>query len=231
MPPTILKLTRKRVLVDVDTQRDLLMVEGTSCIRNHRRVLANIRRIMAWARATGLPVISTAQVNKCPKINYCLEDTPGSAKMSYTLLNRRVSYQADGYTDLPREFFKDHEQMVLKKRSFDPFEEPRAERVLTEMRADEFVVMGAITESSIKATVLGLLLRGKRVVVIEDAIGSHDKNAAEIAIRQMQAKGAKLVETKTIAGSSHLRLVGACKCPRCQGLMEKSEKQEAVTQK
>ena len=219
----ILKLTRKRVLIDIDTQKDLLMADGCACIRNHRRVLTNIRRIMAWARTHNVPIVSTLQINMNPKANYCVEDTRGTQKISYTVRKDHVSFAADGYTDLPREIFKDHDQIILAKRTFDPFEEPRAERVLTELHADELIVIGAVTETSVKATVLGLLQRGKRVVVIDDAIGSHDKNAAEIAIRQMQAKGARFVETKSLAGASHLKLVGVCKCPRCQGMLEKVE--------
>ncbi|MDO8303137.1 MAG: hypothetical protein Q7T18_07840, partial [Sedimentisphaerales bacterium] len=43
-----------------------------------------------------------------------------------------------------------------------------------------------------------------------------------IAIRQMQAKGARLIETRSLAGLSHLKRVGACACDRCKGLLEKS---------
>ena len=43
---------------------------------------------------------------------------------------------------------------------------------------------------------LGLLQRGKRVTVIIDAVGSHDKYAADVALRQMQAKGARIIGNK-----------------------------------
>jgi nicotinamidase-related amidase len=210
------------VLIDVDTQRDFFLADGSACIRNHRRILANIRRLMAWARTSGIHIVSTAQINKPNgKPGYCVEGSAGLKKLRYTLVSRRRTFDADGYTDLPREIFKEHDQIVLYKRSPDPFEEPRAERVLTELRGDEFVVFGGLIESAIKATVLGLMLRGKKVLLVEDAIGCHDKEAADIAMRQMQAKGARLIETKVLAGVSHLQRVGACECARCHGAIEK----------
>jgi len=49
-------------LIDIDTQRDFLLAGGDACIRNHRKVLARIRRVMAWARRENIPIISTAEV-------------------------------------------------------------------------------------------------------------------------------------------------------------------------
>jgi nicotinamidase-related amidase len=229
MIASIIRLTRKRVIIDVDTQRDFFLAEGSACIRNHRRILANIRRLMAWARVYGVHLISTAQINRNgngnghhDKTSWCLEGTNGIRKIHYTLLNRRKSYNADGYTDFSKEVLKENDQIVLFKRCADPFKEPRAERVLTELKADEFIIIGATIEDAVKSTVLGLLQRGKKVSVVIDAIGSHDKNAADIAIRQMQAKGARLIETRSLAGLSHLKRVGICDCDRCKGLLEKS---------
>ena len=229
MIASIIRLTRKRVIVDVDTQKDFFLANGSVCVRNHRRILTNIRRLMAWARFYGVHIISTAQIHSNgngnghhDKTNWCVEGTEGIRKIHYTLVNRRKSYEADGYTDFSKDVLKENDQLILFKRCADPFNEPRAERVLTELKADEFIIIGATIEDAVKSTVLGLLQRGKKVSVVIDAIGSHDKNAADIALRQMQAKGARLIETRSLAGLSHLKRVGICECDRCQGLLEKS---------
>ena len=52
--------------------------------------------------------------------------------------------------------------------------------------------------------------------VVVDASGLHNKKQAKLALRKMEAKGAKLVETKRLAGVSHLRQVGICNCDTCQ---------------
>ncbi|MHC5061419.1 MAG: cysteine hydrolase family protein [Planctomycetota bacterium] len=222
----VITLRRKRVLIDVDTQRAFFVASGVACIRNHRRVLANIRRVMAWARLRNTRVISTARTFN--NGNGDVDDegkaigSDGSKKISYTLRNRYIAFAADGCTDLPRDIFKQYEQVILEKRTIDPFEEPRADRMLSELRANEFILIGATAEGAVKATALGLLARRKSVTLLTDAIGSHDKAAAQVALRQMEAKGAKLSETKALLGSSHLKLVGVCECDRCRGKMQKT---------
>ena len=222
----LVRARRKQVLIDVDTQEDFLLARGKACIRNHRRVLGHIRRVMAWARANGIPIISIAEVH--PDHNgdtdhpYCIDGTKGQRKVRYTLVNNRISFPADGHTDLPREMLRQYAQIILHKRCTDPFEEPRIERLLSEMRANEFVLIGSAAEGAVKAAALGLLQRGKKVTIITDAVGSHNKREAKLALRKAEAKGAKLVETKRVAGVSHLRHVGACDCESCRGLTRKT---------
>ena len=108
-------------------------------------------------------------------------------------------------------------QIILHKRCIDPFDEPLIERLLSEVQADEFILIGASAEGAVKATALGLLQRGKRVIVVVDAVGLRDKREAKLALRKMEAKGARLIETKKLAGKSHLRHVGICDCEICQG--------------
>ncbi|MBN2183522.1 MAG: isochorismatase family protein [Sedimentisphaerales bacterium] len=217
----LVRTRRRQILIDIDTQKDFLLVSGKACIRNHRRVLANIRRVMAWARIHDIPIISTAEVysnnNGDGNPTHCIDGTEGQKKIHYTLVNNRVSMPADGNTDLPRDILRRYRQVVLHKRCVDPFDEPRIDRLLSEVRASEFILVGTSLEGAVKATALGLLQRGKRVTVIIDAIGSHNLNEAKLAVRKMETKGARIIETKKLAGASHLRMVGACNCESCQG--------------
>ena len=217
----LIRMRRKRILIDINTQKDFFLASGKACIRNHRRVLANVRRVMAWARHENVPVISTCQVypnnNGDISIGYCIDGSEGQKKLHYTLLDNRKSFRADGTTDLPFDVMRKHRQIIFNKRCVDPFSEPRIDRLLSEVKAREFILIGASTEDAVKAMTLGLLQRGKKVTIVIDAVGSHNKRESELAIRKMKAKGAKLIEVKKLAGTSHLRLVGACNCQRCQG--------------
>ncbi len=222
-----IKPKRSRILIDVNTQKDFFLADGSVCIRNHRRVLAHIRRMIAWARRNNIPVISTCEVysnnnNGGNGANYCLDGTDGQKKITYTLLNNRISFPADNSADLSRDVLRQYRQVILHKRCFDPFDEPRIDRLLSELRAKEFVLIGASAEGAVAAMALGLLLRGKRVTVITDAVGSHDKNDSKMAFRKMKAKGARLVETKRFAGNSHLKSVGICSCQMCHGRTRKT---------
>ncbi len=234
----LIRRRRRRVIIDVNTQKDFFLANGAVCIRNHRRILGRVRRIMAWARLNNIPVISTCEVysgNSKGNDNgngngnghaYCIAGTEGQKKIAYTLNNSRISFAADDSTDLPTDVLVRYNQIILHQRCSDPFDEPRIERLLTEIKANEFIVIGANTEDSVKSAVLGLLQRGKKVIVVADALGLQDKNKAQLAIRKMEAKGAKVIETKKLAGVSHLRQVGACECPSCQGQTGKPKKEK-----
>jgi nicotinamidase-related amidase len=225
----MVRAKRRQILVDVNTQRDFFLADGSVCIRNHRRVLAHVRRLMAWARAHAIPIISTSEVH--PDHNggsvsdearhYCIDGTRGQRKISYTLVANRISFPADGNTDLPRDMLRRYQQVILHKRCLDPFDEPRIDRLLSEVCAAEFILIGASAEGAVKAAALGLLQRDKNVTVIVDAVGYHDSREAKMAFRKMEAKGAKLIDTRRVAGTSHLRQIGACHCESCRRLHQK----------
>lgn len=221
----LFRARRRQILIDINTQRDFLLAGGKACIRNHRRVLAHIRRMMAWARYKNIPIISMCEVypdNNGGAIDYCIDGTSGQKKIRYTLLSNRTSFAADGSTDLPRDIIRRYRQIILYKRCVDPFDEPRIDRLLTELRASEFILVGASCESAVVATALGLLQRDKKVSVVVDAVGSRNKREAKLALRKMEAKGARLIETRRIAGTSHLKHVGICDCERCRGQARKT---------
>jgi nicotinamidase-related amidase len=206
----LIKIRRKQVLIDINTQKDFFLDDGKARVGNRRRVLIHIRRMMALARVKHIPVISINEVypGNNGGTKYCVDGTEGEQKIPYTLLNNRASFAADNNTDLPVDLLRRYRQIILHKRCLDPFEEPRIDRLLSEIRANEFVVIGACTEGAVEATVLGLLQRGKRVSVVVDAIGAQDKLKAKHALRKIAAKGARLVETRRLAGTSHLKSAG-----------------------
>lgn len=209
------KIRRRQILIDVNTQRDFFLDHGRIKVGNRRRVLSHIRRMIAFARARHIPVISICEVhpdnNGGSAVGYCIDGTTGQKKIPYTLLSSRASFAADNNTDLPLDILRRYKQVILHARSGDPFEEPRIERLLSEIRAKEFIIIGASAEGAVEATALGLLQRGKKVSVVVDAVGSVNKQKARHALRKVGAKGARLVETRRIAGTSHLSSVGLLK--------------------
>lgn len=163
---------------------------------------------MAWVRREKVPVISIADVypnnNGGSLIGFCLDGTDGQKKLPCTLLEERVSFPADNKNALPADILLAYRQIILHKRCTDPFNEPRIERLLSEVEANEFILIGAGTEDAVKATAIGLLQRGKKVRIIVDALGSHDTREAKLALRKMQAKGAKLIKTRDVALRNYL---------------------------
>lgn len=234
-----LTLRRKRVLVDVDVQKDFFLAEGKGCVRNHRRVLANIRRTIAWARVEHIRQISLGLIHdpNCTAhkgggnghSKFCMVGTEGVRKLHYTMRSRHADFGDDAGTDLPRQLLDNYEQVILYRHTDDPFEQPRIDRLLSETRATEYIVVGGLLEGAVKALVLGLLVRGRQVTLLTDAVGIHERGPADVALRQMQAKGAKLIESKALFGTSHLRMVFACGCDRCRGkIQQKAGLEESV---
>ena len=220
---SILTLRKRRIIIDVDTQRDLFLAEGSACVWRHRKVLTNIRRVMAASKLEHMKVISTVRVCCNPKRGdvICVAGTPGSMKLRYTVRQNYLEFGTCATTDFPRDALIKHDQLILSKRVIDPFDEPRAERVFTEAKASEFLVIGGYTEDAVYYTAMGLLTRGKSVTVLIDAIGSRNKNAARHALNKMEAKGVRLVESKLLFGCSSLRQVRTCECARCMAKFDK----------
>jgi len=199
----------KRILLDINTQKDFFMPTGKACINNRRRVLRRIRRLIAWARLTRMSVISTCQVYPADngEQKYCVDGTEGQKKIGYSLLTRRVSFAADNSADVSPRLLKKYRQMVFHKRCIDPFNEPRIERLLSEINGAEFILIGALAETTVKAAALGLLQRGKKVIVVSDAVGYLNRQEADLAFRKMKAKGARLVKAKKLVGKSDVKMV------------------------
>ena len=98
------------------------------------------------------------------------------------------------------------------------------DRLLSELEADEFVLIGIDTENAVMKTALGLIQRGKNVRLIVDALGTHNKNMANLAIRKMVAKGTKLSQTSDFAGISHLKYMRMSRNQNCIESVHKSVK-------
>jgi nicotinamidase-related amidase len=214
----LIKQRRRQILIDINTQKNYFFAEGEECIRNHRRTLGNIRRVMAWARYRHIPVISICEdySNGQSESKHNSDNPVCSEKIRYTTLSSKVSFPAENNTDLPRDILKSYRQIVFHKRSTDPFDEPRIDRLLSELRNTEFILIGATAEDAVKATALGLLQRGKKISVVVDSVGCHNNKEAKLALRKMAAKGAKLIETKKLAGTSTLKHVVICNCKNCR---------------
>ena len=199
----------KKVLVDIDTQIDLLKYyNGTE----PETMLRHLRRLIAWARINKFPVISTSLAVP-PDLSdpsakhyppFCIEGTRGQSKIGYTLLPKHIYFEANSSTDLPENLLYNYQQVIFEKRNLDTFLQPRADRLLTGFLADEFIVFGTGTETAIHKTVLGLLSRGKNVSVVTDAINGDTPVGCQLSLRKMAAKGAVLKITEEITGKSSL---------------------------
>ncbi|MBN1341957.1 MAG: isochorismatase family protein [Phycisphaerae bacterium] len=189
-----------RILIDVATQRDFLVTNAPMAIEHREEIVPRIRALMGWARAQEIPVVSCIQAcrpgedtNGRPR--HCVDDTPGQSKLPFTLMQKRLLIEADNSYTVPIDILTTHRQVIFRKRTEDMLANPKADRLLNDLHPDRFIIFGVGLESWIRILALGLLARQKQVSVVRDACGFWDSVAADLALRQLEAKGVQILQT------------------------------------
>ncbi len=199
--------TRRRshdwVLIDMNTQCDFLLPKGALPVANRADALPNIRRVMNWGRVGGTPIMSSLECHRPGEsLNgfpaHCVDRTNGQKKLPFTLMPRRIVLHGDNTLDLPHDPFRRYQQIIFTKRNGDFLSNPKADRLVNSISVRCFVVFGVLVEHCVKLAVLGLLARRRQVVVVRDACGHWCASGAELAFRQMFAKGAIVVTTEEL---------------------------------
>jgi len=192
------------VVVEVNTQRDFLFPDGVLRIANRQLIMENLKKLIQWANEYRLPVVSPVDAHRPGGENirsplfHCIDGTPGQQKVSFTLLPRRYTIKHDASVSLPDDLLEHHRQVIVHKRTNDVFTNPKADTFFSKLQAKRFIVFGVGAERAIKSLVLGLMTRGKRVFVVRDACGWWDRRAYIMAMRQMEAKGAIMMDAEDL---------------------------------
>jgi nicotinamidase-related amidase len=152
---------------------------------------------MAYARWSRTPVLTCIDTHRPHDIgdNYVMAAGRGSPlerMLSGTLLPRHRLVECDNCLSISLEVLDQTQQAIFTKVHKDPFTNPKFDRLMTEMPTRRFVVFGVPLESTIRLLVLGLIMRGRRVLVIEDACGFFRDAEASMTLRQLCVKGAEL---------------------------------------
>ena len=88
-------------------------------------------------------------------------------------------------------------QLVMPKTSFGAVAEPGFATLLPP-GTEEIVVAGCEAHVCVLQTVLGLLAKRHRVLLVADAVGSRDPRNRDAAIDRMQRHGAEVVTTEMV---------------------------------
>ncbi len=192
------------VLVDLNTQRDFFDPTGACPVLNTIGIHACLRRVVAWAKRNQVPIISSVESHRrhdalgFARRVHCIEGSPGYHKLPFTLLPSRVFVPGDNTLCVATDLFRRHQQVIFPQRSEDLFANPKADRFLTQLRAEEFVVYGATAEHEVKAVALGLIARHKKVAVVTDVCGCWNPTESDLSLRLLAAKGARLMTVEEL---------------------------------
>jgi nicotinamidase/pyrazinamidase len=193
--------SRNLVFWEVDTQADFKLPGGKLYVPGAERLLPNIRRLTDAARQAHILLVSHGcyHTKDDPEFKtfppHCIKGTAGSAVVPEALTGKVVTVPNQPTAALPADPFQ-YQQIHLEKQTLDIFESRHAGELVKRLGDDaEFVVFGVVTEYCVRFAAKGLLERGRRVSVVEDAIETLKAEDGQRTMAELKALGAKFITT------------------------------------
>jgi nicotinamidase/pyrazinamidase len=193
-------ISRNHILWEVDTQADFMLPGGNLYVPGAEKLLPNIRRLVDAARKDRVFLVSHGcfHAPDDPEFNtfppHCVKGTPGAEFVPEALASRIARVPNEPCATIPDDLFA-YQQILLEKQTLDIFESRHVEALLQRLGEPEFFVFGVVTEYCVNFAAKGLLQRGRRVSIVEDAIETLDAAAGRKAEDELQKLGAKIIST------------------------------------
>ncbi|MGB8732659.1 MAG: isochorismatase family cysteine hydrolase [Candidatus Sulfotelmatobacter sp.] len=194
-------ISRKVVFWEVDTQVDFMLPGGNLYVPGAERLLPNIRKLTDAARQGRVFLVSHGcyHTKDDPEFQtfppHCIKGTSGSAFVPEALTDKIVTVPNEASATLPRDLSQ-YQQILLEKQTLDIFESRHVAKVLKQFGDDiEFVVFGVVTEYCVRFAAEGLLDRGRRVSVVEDAIETLKAEDGRRTLAELHGLGARFLTT------------------------------------
>jgi nicotinamidase/pyrazinamidase len=195
-------LSRSIVFWEVDPQADFMLPGGKLYVPGAERLLPNIRRLTDAARQDRVFLVSHGcyHVKDDPEFQtfppHCIKGTTGSEFVPEALTDKILTISNDAQAVLPHDL-SPYQQVLLEKQTLDIFESRHAAKFLQRFGDGvEFVVFGVVTEYCVRFAAKGLLDRGRRVSVVQDAIETLNAESGQRAISELQNLGARFFSTR-----------------------------------
>lgn len=197
-------MPHRAIFFDVDTQLDFLAPAGSLYVPGAEQLLPNLAALTRFAAANKHPLISTADAHLEDDIEFrtwpahCVAGTLGQQKVFCTRLSPAITIpSAPGAFQSFEPQFSAAAQFVVEKQTLDAFSNPNLSPLLDYLSADCYVVYGVVTELCVDKALAGLVKRGKRIVLVTDAIQSLN-DAGQRVVNQYTQAGVELRKTSQI---------------------------------
>jgi len=187
---------------DVDTQIDFLSPQGKLYVPGAEKIIANLRRLTKFAVDHGIPIVSStdAHVESDPEFSqyppHCLAGTEGQKKLEGTLRAEHFVVP-NRLIDLPQKI-ESCPQIVVEKQAFDVFTNPNVDALLRALGNREVVLYGVVTEICVDRAARGLIQRGYRVNLVEDAIQHLDSELGSAAVDYVRQHHGEILSTDEV---------------------------------
>jgi nicotinamidase/pyrazinamidase len=194
-------VSRDYIFWEVDVQRDFMLPGGNLYVPGAEKLLPNIRRLTDPARQGKVFLVSHGcfHVPNDPEFKtfppHCVKGTPGAELVPEALTAKVARVPNDASATLPEDLSQ-YQQILLEKQTLNVFESRHADELVRRLgNQAEFVVFGVVTEYCVSFAAKGLLERGRRVAVVQDAIETLRRDDGECTITELKRLGARLTTT------------------------------------
>jgi nicotinamidase/pyrazinamidase len=195
-------VSRDFIFWEVDVQADFMLPGGKLYVPGAEKLLPNIRRLTDAARQGQVFLVSHGCFHTAddPEFKifpaHCVKGTAGAELVPEALAGKVVRVPNEADTKLPEELFQ-YQQILLEKETLNIFESRHADTLVRRLgSAAEFVVFGVVTEYCVSFAAKGLLERGRRVAVVQDAIETLKAEEGRKTIAELERLGARLTTTE-----------------------------------
>ena len=193
--------SRDYIFWEVDVQRDFMLPGGNLYVPGAETLLPNIRRLTDAARQGKVFLVSHGcfHTPNDPEFKtfppHCVKGTPGAELVPEALTGKVARIPNDASATLPEDLSQ-YQQVLLEKQTLNVFESRHADELVRRLgNHAEFVVFGVVTEYCVSFAARGLLERGRRVAVVQDAIETLKKDDGESSMAELEQLGARLTTT------------------------------------
>lgn len=194
-------LSRDYIFWEVDVQRDFVLPGGNLYVPGAEKLLPNIRRLTDAARQGKVFLVSHGcfHTPEDPEFKtfppHCVKGTAGAELVPEALTDKVARVPNDISAKLPQDLSQ-YQQVLLEKQTLNIFESRHADELVGRLgKQAEFVVFGVVTEYCVSFAAKGLLERGRRVAVVQDAIETLTRDTGQATIAELSRLGARLTTT------------------------------------
>ena len=192
----------RTIFWEVDTQADFMLPGGKLYVPGAEKLLPNIRRLTDAARQGRVFLVSHGcfHTPDDPEFQmfppHCVKGTAGAEFVPEALAEKVARVPNDTGAKLPEDLSV-YQQILLEKQTLNIFQSRHADTLVARLgNAAEFVVFGVVTEYCVSFAAKGLLERGRRVAVVQDAIETLTPAEGQKTIAELERMGARLTTTE-----------------------------------
>jgi nicotinamidase/pyrazinamidase len=200
------------VFWEVDAQVDFMLTGGKLYVPGAEKIIPNIMRLVDETRAGRVFLVSSgdAHTPDDPEFKlfppHCVKGTSGAEIIPEGLAPQRLTIPNDASFALPKSF-SPYQQIVLEKHTLDVFNNPKASELVRSLGPNvEYVVFGVVTEYCVRCAAKGLLERGGKVDIVQDAIETLKSEEGNRALEELKGLGARLISTDRAIAMVEARL-------------------------